>query len=123
MVKSNPGEHPQKIGQENTMEALIRAMAKKVDNDEAEGYLVTCCTKDAAGDHEVMTGARAAKQFAPPYQLYARLLGKLFHTITQGHSEPQKLLQRLIEAAVKEFSQTIKNEDRAHNEFTVVGKL
>ncbi|MBW2721633.1 MAG: hypothetical protein JRC67_05330 [Deltaproteobacteria bacterium] len=99
------------------MEKLIRSMAKKVDADEAVGYLVV------AGDYQIMAGARTAEKFASPYQLYAGLLGKLFHTITQGHPEPQKLLQEVLDSAIGEFNRTLKNNKQTLDEFTVVGKL
>ena len=51
-----------------------------VDEEEAEGYLVSCCVKDPSGNYQIMSGARASKQFSSPYQLYVGLLGKLFHT-------------------------------------------
>ncbi len=70
-----------------------------------------------------MTGARAAKKFTSPYQLYAGLLGKLFHTITHGHREPQKLLEKVIATAVEEFRETITEETPGKDDFTVVGKL
>lgn len=105
------------------MEKLIRSMAKKVDADEAVGYLVSCCLKDVAGDYQIMAGARTAEKFGSPYQLYAGLLGKLFHTITQGHPEPQKLLQEVLDSAIGEFNRTLKNNKQTLDEFTVVGKL
>ena len=36
------------------MEKLIRSMAKRVDTDEAVGYLVSCCIKDVAGDYQII---------------------------------------------------------------------
>ena len=105
------------------MEKLIRSMAKKVDADEAVGYLVACCIQDADGDYQIMAGARTADKFASPYQLYAGLLGKLFHTITQGHPEPQKLLQEILDSAIEEFNRTVESDKQASDEFTVVGKL
>jgi hypothetical protein len=54
-----------------------------------------------------MAGARTAEEFTSPYQLYAGLLGKLFHTITQGHPEPQKLLQEVLDSAIEEFNRTV----------------
>jgi hypothetical protein len=109
--------------EENLMEELIRLMAKKVDNEEAVGYLVSCCIKDAAGDYQIMAGARTAEKFASPYQLYVGLLGKLFHTIIQGHPEPQKLLQEVLDSAIEEFNRTLESDKQALDEFTVVGKL
>ena len=111
------------ILQEQPMEELIRSMAKKVDSEEAEGYLVSCCIKGASGDFQIMAGARTSKKFTSPYQLYAGLLGKLFHTITQGHPEPQKLLQEVLDSAIEEFKQTIKDETQALSEFAIFGKL
>lgn len=105
------------------MEELIRSMADKVDNDEMEGYLVSCCLRDVAGDYQILTGARTAKRFASPYQLYAGLLGKLFHTMTQGSPEPNKLLKQILGIAIKEFNKTLKEENEAYSEFTVVGKF
>ena len=105
------------------MEEIIRAMARMVDTDQAEGYLVSCCIKDASGDYQIMAGTRTSAKFATPYQLYAGLLGKLFHTITQDHPEPQKLLQELLDNAIEQFNQTLKIEVEASGEFTVVGKL
>ena len=105
------------------MEALIRSMAAKVDNDEVEGYLVSCCVKDESGDYQIMSGARTSKKFSNPYHLYAGLLGKLFHTISQGHPEPQNLLQQVLDKAIEEFKQTLKSETEELGEFTVVGKI
>ena len=105
------------------MEELIRSMAEMVNREEAEGYLVSCCVKDEAGTYQIMSGARASEKFTTPYNLYAGLLGKLFHTITQGHPEPQELLQRVLDRAIEEFNETIQDESRSLGEFTVVGKL
>ena len=105
------------------MEELIKTMAKKVDNDEVVGYLVSCCTKDAGDDYEIVTSARVAQSFPSPYRLYVPLLGKLLHTITRGHPEPEKLAPRIIEGALAEFKEALKAEPRAHGEFTVVGKF
>jgi hypothetical protein len=55
--------------------------------------------------------------------LYAGLLGKLFHTITQGYPEPQKLLNQLLEAALQEFKESVKDDNKTAGEFTVVGKF
>jgi hypothetical protein len=107
----------------NDMEELIRSMAEMVNKEEAEGYLVSCCVKDASGNYQIMSGARATEKFTPPYNLYAGLLGKLFHTITQGHPEPQELLQRVLDRAIEEFNETIKDESQSLGEFTIVGKL
>ena len=105
------------------MEELIRAMAQKVDNDEAEGYLASCCVRQFSGDYQVMTGARTAKKFQSPFGLYASLLGKLFHTITQGHSDPGKLLNEILESAINEFKEAVKDDSKSTGEFTVTGKL
>ena len=105
------------------MEELIKAMAEMVNREQAEGYLVSCCVKDPSGNYQIMSGARASEKFTTPYNLYAGLLGKLFHTITQGHPEPQELLQRVLDRAIEEFNETIQDESRSLGEFTVVGKL
>ena len=105
------------------MEELIRSMAEMVDEEEAEGYLVSCCIQNPSGDFQIMSGARASKKFPNPYNLYAGLLGKLFHTITQGHPEPEQLLQQVLDRAIEEFQETIKDETKSHGEFTIVGKL
>jgi len=94
-----------------------------VDKEEAEGYLVSCCIQNPSGDYQIMSGARASKNFSTPYNLYAGLLGKLFHTITQGHPEPQELLQQVLDKAIEEFQETIKDETRSLGEFTIVGEL
>ena len=105
------------------MEELIMAMAEMVNREEAEGYLVSCCIKDPSGNYQIMSGARASRKFTTPYHLYAGLLGKLFHTITQGHPEPEELLQRLLDRAIEEFKETVKDESQSLGEFTVVGEL
>jgi hypothetical protein len=105
------------------MEELIRSMAEMVDKEEVEGYLVSCCIQDPSGDYQIMSGARASKKFSTPYHLYAGLLGKLFHTITQGHPEPQELLQQVLDKAIEEFKETVKDEGQSLSEFTIVGKL
>jgi hypothetical protein len=105
------------------MEELIRSMAEMVDKEEVEGYLVSCCIQDPSGDYQIMSGARASKKFSTPYHLYAGLLGKLFHTITQGHPEPQELLQQVLDKAIEEFKETVKDESQSLSEFTIVGKL
>jgi hypothetical protein len=105
------------------MEKLIRAMAEMVDKEEAEGYLVSCCIQDPSGSYQIMSGARTSKKFSTPYNLYAGLLGKLFHTITQGHPDPQELLQQVLDKAIEEFKQTVKDETQSLSEFTIVGKL
>ena len=105
------------------MEKLIRAMAERVDNDEAEGYLASCCVRDSSGEYQIMTGARTAKKFDSPFGLYASLLGKLFHTITQGHPEPDKLLNKILEVAIAEFKEATEDESKTTGEFTVIGKF
>lgn len=105
------------------MEDLIKSMAEMVDKEEAEGYLVSGCVKDPSGNYQIMSGARASKKFSTPYHLYAGLLGKLFHTITQGHPQPQELLQRVLDRAVEEYRETVRDESQSLGEFTVVGKL
>ena len=105
------------------MEEFIRSMAEMVDKEEAEGYLVSCCIQDPSGAYQIMSGARASKKFSTPYNLYAGLLGKLFHTISQGHPEPQKLLQQVLDIAIDEFKETLKDEDQSLSEFTIVGRL
>ena len=103
------------------MEGLVRAMASKVDKGEAEGCLVSCCVKDYAGQHQIMTGARTGARVESPFHLYAGMLGKLFHTITKGHPEPHKLLNSILHVAVKEFEETVQDERKRLGEFTVVG--
>ncbi|UCG20843.1 MAG: hypothetical protein JSU80_14225 [Deltaproteobacteria bacterium] len=105
------------------MEELIRSMAEMVDKEEAEGYLVSCCIQDPSGDYQIMSGARTSKKFSTPYNLYAGLLGKLFHTITQGHPEPQELLQQVLDRAIEDYKETVKDENQTLSEFTVVGKI
>ena len=105
------------------MEKLILAMAQKVDNDEAEGYLASCCVKQFSGEYQIMTGARTAKKFKSPFGIYSSLLGKLFHTITQGHPEPTKLLNEILEIAVNEFKEAVKEDSKTAGEFTVTGKF
>jgi len=105
------------------MEDLIRTMASKVDKDEIVGYLASYCTKGLADDYQIITSARVASSFSSPYRLYVPLLGRLFHTIAQGHPEPEKLIQRIIMEAHKEFKEALKNESKESGEFNVVGKL
>jgi len=105
------------------MEELIRSMAEMVNREEAEGYLVSCCVKDPSGNYQIMSGARASEKFTTPHRLYAGLLGKLFHTITQGHPEPEELLQEVLGRAIEEFKDTLKDESQSLSEFTIVGKL
>ena len=105
------------------MEELIRNMVSKVDKDEIVGYLVSYCTKGLADDYQIITSAKVASSFSSPYRLYVPLLGRLFHTIAQGHPEPEKLIQRIIMEAHKEFKEALKNESKESGEFNVVGKL
>ena len=70
-----------------------------------------------------MTGARTAPKFESPFGLYASLLGKLFHTISQGHPQPVKLLNEILEIAVKEFKEAVRDESKTTGEFTVIGKF
>jgi hypothetical protein len=98
-------------------------MASKVDNDELVGYLVSCCIKGLGDDYQIMTSARVAKIFPSPHRLYVPLLGKLFHTIAEGHPEPEKLIEKVIEAALGEFRSALKDDSRVQDEFTVVGKF
>ena len=105
------------------MEELIRNMVSKVDKDEIVGYLVSYCTKGLADDYQIITSAKVASSFSSPYRLYVPLLGRLFHTIAQGHPEPEKLIQRIIMEAHKEFKEALKNESKESGEFNVVGEL
>ena len=105
------------------MEELIRAMAQKLDHGEAEGYLVSCCVRELSGEYQIMTGARTARESESPFGLYASLLGKLFHTITLGHPEAEKILNRILEIAVNEFKEALRDEGKTVGEFTVVGKF
>ena len=105
------------------MEELIMAMAEMVNKEAAEGYLVSCCVKDPSGNYQIISGARASKKFTTPYHLYAGLLGKLFHTITQGHPDPEELLQRVLDRAIEEFKETMKADSQSLGEYTVVGEL
>jgi hypothetical protein len=105
------------------MEELIETMARKVDNNEIVGYLVSYCTRENTDDYEVTTSARVTKDFPSPYRLYVPLLGKLFLTIAKGNPEPEKLIQRIIVEAHKEFKETLRSESKAKDEFTVVGKF
>jgi hypothetical protein len=105
------------------MEKLIRAMAQKVDRSEAIGYLVSSCTKDFSGEFQIITGARTTKDFKTPFNLYGSLLGKLFHTITKGYPEPEKLLNEVLEVARKEFKEAVEDESKILGEFTIIGKL
>ena len=105
------------------MEELIRTMASKVDKAEIVGYLASYCTKGLADDYQIITSARVANSFASPYRLYAPLLGRVFHTIAQGHPEPEKLIQRIIMEAHKEFKEILKNESKEGSEFAARGEL
>jgi hypothetical protein len=105
------------------MEDLIKSMAHKVDSDEAVGCLVACCTRDLSGDYSILTSARVSRDFPSPYQLYVPLLGKLFHTIAQGHPEPETLLDGILNGALKQFRESMKDASETEGEFTVVGKL
>ena len=105
------------------MEELIKTMARKVDEDEIVGYLVSYCTKENTDDYEIITSARVTKDFPSPYRLYVPLLGKLFLTIAQGQLEPEKLIQRIIVEAHKDFKEVLKRESKEKDEFTVVGKF
>ena len=105
------------------MERIIEAMARKVDNDEVVGYVVSCCTRGPSDDYEIMTSSRVAQSFPSPYRLYVPLLGKLLHNISQGHPEPKKLIRRILEEAEKEFQEALGEEKKTHGEFTVIGKL
>ena len=105
------------------MEELIKTMASKVDEDEIVGYLASYCTRGLAEDYQIITSARVGSSFPSPYRLYVPLLGRLFHTIAKGHPEPEKLIQRIIMEAHKEFKEALKNETKESGEFNVVGKL
>jgi hypothetical protein len=105
------------------VEKLIKTMVSKVDKDEIVGYLTAYCTKGLADDYQIVTSARVASSFPSPYRLYVPLLGKLFHTIAQGHPEPEKLIQRIIMEAHKEFKEALQDESKQKGEFNVVGKL
>ena len=105
------------------MEELIRNMVSKVDKDEIVGYLVSYCTKGLADDYQIITSAKVASSFSSHYRLYVPLLGRLFHTIAQGHPEPEKLIQRIIVEAHKEFKEALESESKESGEFNVVGEL
>ena len=105
------------------MEELVRTMASKVDDDQIVGYLVSYCTKGIADDYEITTSARVSGTFPSPYRLYVSLLSRLFHTIAKGHPEPEKLIQRIIVEAHREFKEALQDESKAEGEFTVVGKF
>jgi hypothetical protein len=105
------------------MEKLIKTMVSKVDKDEIVGYLASYCTKGIADDYQIITSARVGSSFPSPYRLYVPLLGRLFHTIAQGHPEPEQLIQRIIMEAHKEFKEALKDESKESGEFNVVGEL
>ena len=105
------------------METLIRNMASKVDADEIVGYLVSYCTKGVADEYQITTSAKVGSSFPSPYRLYVALLGKLFLTIAQGHPEPEKLIQRIIVEAHKEFKEALKGENKERSEFDAKGKF
>jgi len=105
------------------MEELVRTMASKVEKDEIVGYIASYCTKGVGDDYQIMTSAKVASSFSSPYRLYVPLLGRLFHTIAQGHPEPEKLIQRIIVEAHKEFKEALNNESKEKGDFTVTGKL
>lgn len=105
------------------MEELLKTMARRVDREEIVGYLASYCTKGLADDYQIITSARVADSFSSPYRLYVPLLGKLFHTISKGHPEPEKLIQRIIVEAHKEFKEALKDESQESGEYTVIGKL
>ena len=105
------------------MEELIKAMVNRVDNEEIVGYLISYCTKENTDGYQIITSIKVSKDFPSPYRLYIPLLGKLFHTIAQGHPEPEKLIQRIIMEAHKEFKEGLRNESKEPGEFTVVGKF
>ena len=105
------------------MEELIKTMASKVDKDEIVGYLASYCIKGIAEDYQITTSAKVASSFPSPYRLYVPLLGRLFLTIAQGHPEPEKLIQRIIVEAHKEFKEILKDESKESGEFDAIGKL
>ena len=105
------------------MEELLKTMARRVDREEIVGYLASYCTKGLADDYQIITSARVADSFSSPYRLYVPLLGKLFHTISKGHPEPEKLIQRIVVEAHKEFKEALKDESQESGEYTVIGKL
>ena len=105
------------------MEELLKTMARRVDREEIVGYLASYCTKGPADDYQIITSARVADSFSSPYRLYVPLLGKLFHTISKGHPEPEKLIQRIVVEAHKEFKEALKDESQESGEYTVIGKL
>ena len=105
------------------MEELLRTMASKVESDEIVGYLASYCTKGTGDDYQIITSARVSSSFTSPYRLYVPLLGRIFHTIAQGHPEPEKLIQRIIVEAHKEFKEALNNESKEKGDFTVTGKL
>jgi len=92
------------------MEELIKTMASKVEKDEIVGYLASYCIKGIGDDYQILTSAKVASSFSSPYRLYVPLLGRLFHTIAQGHPEPENLIQRIIVEAHKEFKEALQAE-------------
>ena len=92
------------------MEELIKTMVSKVEKDEIVGYLASYCTKGVVDDYQIITSAKVASSFPSPYRLYVPLLGKLFHTIAQGHPDPENLIQRIIMEAHKEFKEALEAE-------------
>ena len=105
------------------MKELIRTMASKVDKDEVVGFIASYCLKGTADEYQIITSAKIASSFPSPYRLYVPLLGKLFLTIAQGHPEPEKLIQRIIVEAHKEFKEALEVETREKGEFDVTGKV
>ena len=105
------------------MQELIGTMVRKVDKDEIVGYLAAYCTRGVGEGYQIITSAKVASSFPSPYRLYVPLLGRLFHTIAQGHPEPENLIQRIIMEAHKEFKEALKSESKDKGEFTVVGKF
>ena len=105
------------------MEELIKTMVSKVDEEEIVGYLVSYCTKEDDADYQIITSAKVAKSFPSPHRLYVPLLGRLFQTIAQGHPEPEKLIQRIIMEAHKQFKKALEDESKPPDEFTVTGKF
>ena len=105
------------------MRELIKTMVRKVEKDEIVGYLAAYCIKGEGEDYQIITSAKVASSFPSPYRLYVPLLGRLFHTIAQGHPEPENLIQRIIMEAHKEFKEALKDESKERGEFNAVGKL
>ena len=99
------------------MEEVIRTMASKVEKDEIVGYLLSYCTKEIADDYQIITSAKVASSFPSPYRLYVPLLGKLFHTIAQDRPKPEKLIQRIIMEAHKEFKESLVSTKNGSDRF------